>query len=404
VSRKQALLLASATVICVAALYFKQPQAFHLPQFYAEEGQIFFADAYNDGWKSLFYTANGYFHLVPRLFANLTLTLGVPFENIPAVFVYGCLPIYFLLWFLIFARLALPPEAKLFVALSTVLVPIGNEIFMNQTNVQWIMALIPVVLYCGEPPARAWVRALDHVILILCLFTGPYTLFLFPAFAAAAVIEKQMRARAVFLAITLVATVVCVASLADFGTVDRVRGITKTTWYGYVQLVFRSYFFPLFSTWVDFAPRWLVVPLATAVPVMLLLLGRMVLRSRDRFAIIAFLVALPLLGATFISYGRRPWIPSPYYSAIRNFYLPMVLLLWSLIAITRFDRRRAAAWSVAFGWFAVQIAFIPESRVINDMRWDKYSERLYSGKEMMIPITPPGWGIEFKAKPGRHSP
>ena len=53
------LLLAASTLVCVAALYLKQPAAFRLPQFYAEEGRYFFADAHNDGWASLFYTSNG---------------------------------------------------------------------------------------------------------------------------------------------------------------------------------------------------------------------------------------------------------------------------------------------------------------------------------------------------------
>ena len=396
--RKSALLLACAAALCVLALYFKQPQAFHLPQFYAEEGQVFFADAYNDGWQSMFYTANGYFHLVPRLFANLTLALGVPYAHIPAVFVYGCLPIYFLLWLKIFTRLTLSPVAKLFVALTTVLVPIGNEIFMNQTNIQWVMALIPIVIYCGEAPQRAWSRVLDYVLVVLCLFTGPYVLFLFPVFAVAALVERQVRERSVLLAIGLIATIVCVGSLLDFGTVDRVRGDTRISTYGWFQLVFRSYFFPVFSMWVDRAPPWFVITLTTILPVLLVRLGRAVWRSKNRFAIIAFVTAFPLLAAMFVSYSRHPAMPSPYWAAIRNFYLPMVLLLWSMIAVTRFEPRRTLAWSVAFAWFAAQISFIPETRIINDMRWDKYSQRLYTGKAMMIPITPAGWGIEFKEK------
>ena len=47
----------------------------------------------------------------------------------------------------------LPLAAKVFVVLTTMLLPLGNEIFMNQTNIQWVMALIPVVLYCGTAPA-----------------------------------------------------------------------------------------------------------------------------------------------------------------------------------------------------------------------------------------------------------
>ena len=279
------------------------------------------------------------------------------------MFVYGCLPVYFLLWFKIFTRLALPPIAKMFLVLTTVLVPLGNEIFMNQTNIQWVMALFPIVLYCGERPQGTWGRLTDYVILVFCLFTGPYVLFLFPVLAGAAVIEKHVGRRAVFLAICLMALIACVISLADFGSVDRIRGTTRATLYGYVQLTFRSYFFPLFSTWVDSVPTWAVVTLTTTLPVVWVLLGRMVMKSGNRFAMIAFAAGFPLFVATLVSYGRHPALPSPFANAIRNFYLPMVFLLWSLIAATRFDRKRTVAWAIAFAWFAVQIPFIAETRV-----------------------------------------
>lgn len=401
--RKSALLLACATVTCVFALYLKQPQAFHLPQFYAEDGRSFFADAYNDGWASLFYTANGYFHLFPRLLANLALTVGVPYAVIPAVFVYGCLPVYFLLWLLIFTRLALAPAAKVFLVLSTVLVPLGNEIFMNQTNIQWVMALIPVVLYCGDGPQGTWGRLVDYLILTLCVFTGPYVLALFPVFAAAALVEKRVGRRAVWLTICLVATIACVLSLAHFGSVDRIRGTARVTVYGYAQLAFRSYFFPLFSTAVDSVPEWAVVTLTATLPVTFILLARTALKSGNRFALIALVAGFPLFIATLVSYGRNPALPSPFHHAIRNFYLPMVLLLWSLIAVTRFDRRRTAAWAVAFGWFAVQIMFIAESRKMPDLRWEKYAERIATGEFMKIPITPEGWNMILREKPDHAS-
>ncbi|HXT70997.1 MAG TPA: hypothetical protein VN700_14645 [Vicinamibacterales bacterium] len=396
--RKPQLLLACATVLCVVALYLKQPHIFALPQFYAEDGRFFFADAYNEGWRSLFYTANGYFHLLPRLLANLTLTLGVPYAYIPAVFVYGCLPIYFILWLKIFTRLQLAPEAKLFLALSTVLVPLGNEIFMNQTNVQWVMALIPVVLFCGDAPQRPWSRIADYGLLVLCVFTGPYVLFLLPVFVLITVLERRVSSRWLFLGICAVAMTACLFTLAHFGTVDRIRGATRWTWYGWARLAFRSYYFPVFSTYVDEAPEWAVVAMAAVLPILLAFAGRAVARSKNRFARVAFTAGLLLFFATAVSYGRNPDLPSPFASAIRNFYLPMVLLLWSLIAITRFERRRIAALTVAFAWFAVQISFIPESRRIPDLRWEVYAERLKSGAAMKIPITPAGWNMELRER------
>ena len=396
--RKNLFLLACATFVCVLALYLKQTQDFALPQFYAEDGRFFFADAYNDGWASLFYTANGYFHLFPRLLANLSLTLGVPYAYIPAVFVYGCLPIYFVLWLKIFTRLELTPWAKFFASIATVLVPLGNEIFMNQTNIQWVMALIPVVLYAGDAPQRTWSRMFDYGLLALCVFTGPYVLFLCPVFAGAALLEKKVGKRAVFLAICAAAAIVCILSLTQFGSVDRIRGATRWTTYGYAQLSVRSYFFPIFSTYVDSLPEWAVVTLAVALPVLLGLVGRMVWRSKNRFARVAFFAGLPLFVATLVSYGRHPGLPSPFINAIRNFYLPMVLLLWSLIAVTRFDPRRLAAWSAAFCWFAVQIGWIAETRVMPDQRWEVYAERLKSGNAMRIPITPAGWNMDLKER------
>ena len=396
--RKSRVLLACATAICVAALYLKQPQAFRLPQFYAEDGMKFFANAYNEGWASLFNTSGGYFHLWPRLLANLLLTFGVPLEYIPAVFTYSCLPMYFVLWLKIFTRLRFAPETRLFLALATVLVPIGNEIFMNQTNIQWVMALIPVVLFCGDAPQRPWSRVLDYVLLILCLFTGPYALFLFPIFAIAALRDQTMRRQRIFLFISLAATVACVLSLTQFGTLDRVLGASRVTWYGFVQLAFRSYYFPLFSTWTDSAPAWMVMALAAVLPLALFLLGRAVVRSGNRFAIVAFAAGLPLFAATFISYGRYPLSPSPFANAIRNFYLPMVLLLWSLIAITRVDGRRLAAWTMVFCWFAVQIAWIAEPRDMPDRHWKVYAHRLKSGQALKIPITPSGWTMELKER------
>ena len=168
--------------------------------------------------------------------------------------------------------------------------------------------------------------------------------------------------------------------------------------YGYVQLTFRSYFFPLFSTAVDSVPKWAVVTLTAVLPVLFVLLGRIVVKSRNRFALIAFAAGFPLFVATLASYGRHPALPSPFHHAIRNFYLPMVFLLWSLIATTRFDRRRLAAWTIAFTWFAVQIPFIPETRNLPDLRWEKYAQRLVTGEAMTIPITPAGWTMTLKER------
>ena len=72
---------------------------------------------------------------------------------------------------------------------------------------------------------------------------GPYVLFLFPVFAADAIIERRVARRAVFLGLCALGMIVCVFSLAHFGSVDRIHGATRASVYGYVQLAFRQYSF-----------------------------------------------------------------------------------------------------------------------------------------------------------------
>ncbi|MEO5572479.1 MAG: hypothetical protein ABIT08_07190, partial [Bacteroidia bacterium] len=61
----------SSLFLSLSAVYFRRPDAFTNPQFWAEEGKYFFADAYHSGFSSLFNTCNGYFQLFPRLVACL---------------------------------------------------------------------------------------------------------------------------------------------------------------------------------------------------------------------------------------------------------------------------------------------------------------------------------------------
>src|SRR5215469_3377557 len=87
--------------VCVFATAFvllvsRRPDAVLMPQFYAEDGTFWYADAYNHGWHCLFMSEAGYLHTVPRLAALFTLLF--PLSAAPAVmnalaFFFQILPI-----------------------------------------------------------------------------------------------------------------------------------------------------------------------------------------------------------------------------------------------------------------------------------------------------------------------
>ena len=76
-----------AFVLVVIALFCRSPRLLTHAQFYAEDGTIWFAQAYNDGWlHSLLLPQAGYLNTMPRLAAGLALL--VPLTWAPLVMVH----------------------------------------------------------------------------------------------------------------------------------------------------------------------------------------------------------------------------------------------------------------------------------------------------------------------------
>ena len=67
----------------IALIFSRQPDAFLHAQFFAEDGKVWFADAYNSGWfTSLFRAQDGYFQTLPRLAAALSLLCSTLISSI----------------------------------------------------------------------------------------------------------------------------------------------------------------------------------------------------------------------------------------------------------------------------------------------------------------------------------
>ena len=68
-----------------ALLVLRRPDAIFHPQLWAEDGVVWFADAYNHGaLKALLFARDGYLQLFPRLVA--AVSLWVPLLRVPIVF------------------------------------------------------------------------------------------------------------------------------------------------------------------------------------------------------------------------------------------------------------------------------------------------------------------------------
>ena len=167
-------------LLAYALLISRRPDAIFHAQFWAEDGHVWFADAYNfGGLVAMFRTQDGYFQVLPRLAASLALLAPLRLAplalNLIAIAIES-LPVNLLLSFRSSAWGSLRYRALLaFVYLA---LPNCWEMGAIITSSQWLMTLCAFLLLTSSSPRGVAARIFDISILLLCGLTGPFCVFL----------------------------------------------------------------------------------------------------------------------------------------------------------------------------------------------------------------------------------
>ena len=196
----------AAVATTIALIVSRRPDGIWRPQFWAEDGRIWYAQAYNDGAISALLTpAGGYLQSFSRLTAALSLAFDLgnaPLVfNVAAVLAQATVPLY-----LLSSRLAsaLPDlRVRMLAALLVIGAPNGFEIQSNVTNTQTHLALLALLIVLADRPrGLAWVT-FDVVFLLLAGMSGPTCVLLVPI-AGLAWRHQRSRWRLVILLVLLV--------------------------------------------------------------------------------------------------------------------------------------------------------------------------------------------------------
>lgn len=169
-------------LVGLAIVFARRPDTLLNPQFFAEDGKIWFGEAYNGGWlAALFVPYAGYLQTLPRLAAGLALL--VPFRFAPLLMntlgaAIQVLPANVLLS----ARCARWASMRMRILMAAIYLALPNarEVHITITNAQWHWALLACFLLFSAVPARALYRGFDVVVTLLCGLTGPFCFVLAP--------------------------------------------------------------------------------------------------------------------------------------------------------------------------------------------------------------------------------
>jgi uncharacterized membrane protein YozB (DUF420 family) len=171
-----------AFIASSAILILRTPDAILHPQFFAEDGHDWFADAYNRGWlHALFLPYAGYLVTLQRLAGSFSLSVSL--QHAPLLLnasgiLFAALPVNILLhrrsasWGSLRFRALL---AALYLAL-----PNTWELGHGVTNAQWVLALSALLILAATPAVSRLGQLSDAVLLALCGLTGPFGFLLLP--------------------------------------------------------------------------------------------------------------------------------------------------------------------------------------------------------------------------------
>lgn len=169
-------------LVCLA----RSPADILHPELWAEDGPIWFADAYQHGWLwPLGQPHAGYLQTFPRLIADIGLE--VPLRRLPLLFVGASVVVQVLPAVVVASRrfsVAVPSFAvRLTLAVVYLVAPNTSEINANLTNAQWHLALLAVLAVLATEARGSW-RVFDVAVLALSGLTGPFVLVLIPVIVA----------------------------------------------------------------------------------------------------------------------------------------------------------------------------------------------------------------------------
>jgi hypothetical protein len=174
------LIVAAISLMVVIA---RRPDALAHPQFWAEDGTIFYANAYGLGvLGSTFLPYAGSLQTLQRIVADFSLSL--PLRYAPLLFnvcamVVQILPVL-LLWTSRFRVLVRSDKIRVLISLVYLAIPNSAEVDANITNGNWHLALAAVmILIVAAPTSKTWAW-FDRVALTLIGLSGPFAFFLAP--------------------------------------------------------------------------------------------------------------------------------------------------------------------------------------------------------------------------------
>ncbi|EMJ94123.1 putative membrane protein [Leptospira alstonii serovar Sichuan str. 79601] len=166
------------------------------PQLWAEEGTIYFREAYLYGFKTIFKPELGYYSLLPRTFSYVSSLL--PLETVPMFMILFSLSI----WLVPHILISLSQNERLhsfknkIICSFTLILLTGpsEEIFLNSINLHFVVPWILILIGMDNLNQISKARNILYVFLSwIALLNGPVAIFVLPIYIYLVLSQKKYK-------------------------------------------------------------------------------------------------------------------------------------------------------------------------------------------------------------------
>jgi hypothetical protein len=402
--------LIAVAAVASAVVISRRPDAFTYPQFYAEDGICWFADAYVKGaWQALFISYQGHFLLQTRLVALIAAPLGV--LNAPLVYNLCGLAIQIapVVFFMSNRFSKVVPSVWFRAALCAVylLIPSG-ELQVSNNDAQFHLVVLAALVLIAPPPSRWWWRAFDVATVALCALTGGFVYVL----VVAAVIwwwVRRQRWTAVLTGVLFVGLAAQLYSLTlaarlpatlGSGPLDMAKDLL---FIGSDRVILAGLFAEEAHThvFVNGLPHGAVLAAGICL-VGLAVVAFAAIRAPWElriFALVGFGIAAAGLAAPLVAPGTNAWDILAVGGDDRYFFMAeaawVVIVLWALWQLPR-GWLRAGGWSLTAAAFVSGLVVAWQYPAFVNYHWPQEAAEITAAgpaAHLSLPINPPSWDL-----------
>jgi len=374
-----------SSCISLVFLYYRRPDAFKTPQFYAEDATIFFAQAYHEGVGSIDNIYSGYLHTYGRITAISLEYSGIGYKHFPMLYIVAwLLPLFYSIWLLI-TRSGFKPLTAFLVSLLPALMPVHTEAILNLTNVQWILCTCVAIIAFSKPPSHLVLRIIDLIFIFLAVTSSPVAIFLLLIFAYGRFTIKHHPA---YLITAFIGTTIQIHSMIKSARYTS-HSLPFDSWFLKAnRYIFNQFTYPFVGFKEIYRPDVFYYVFSFLIIVFISGIGIYLWRKKKHAGLICLFMLLSTLALNIFASIKTLQSIHPMFGNMRYFYLPSFFILMMMFFAFRETKLRLIFIPVIMIWITCINIYVFRRMVYPDLGWEQQAIQLQNKQKISAPVLP----------------